>query len=365
MAELKRTPLHEFNVAHGARMVDFAGWEMPVQYKSIVEEHKATRTAAGLFDVSHMGEATVEGPGATAFLDYVLTNSISNMPEGRALYSLMCNHRGGVVDDLLVYRRGEDSYLLCLNAANTQKDIDWLAELSGEFEAEVSDVSDEYALLALQGPQALEILSQLANIDLDQLGYYWFAEGQVAGVDCLVSRTGYTGEKGVELFVPPQGAVALAEALLKLGSPQGLELAGLGARDSLRLEAGYSLYGHEIDDEIGPVQAGLMWTVKLKKKPDFIGRGAIERLRAEGPDQRIVFFKTGGRRIARAGAEVLSEGKRVGRVVSGAFSPMLNEAIGSALVASSCKGELAVDIRGKAMPIYRQKPPFVELNPQK
>jgi aminomethyltransferase len=364
MSELRRTPLHAFNATRGGRMVDFAGWDMPVQFASIVEEHRATRRAAGLFDVSHMGEASVTGPEATAFLDFVLTNDISSMESGRVLYSLMCYEHGGVVDDLLVYKKSDDDYLLCLNASNTAKDVAWLESKLSGFEAKLDDVSDDYALLALQGPKALEILGGLTSTDLGSLSYYWFAEGEVAGKPCIISRTGYTGEQGVELFVSPGDAHELAEAIVGAGEPLGLVLAGLGARDSLRLEAGYSLYGHEIEEDISPVQANLMWTVKLKKAADFIGKAALIAEKANGPSRKIVFFKTGSRRIVRSGTEVLANGEAVGKVVSGTFSPVLNEGIGSALVESTrLQAELSVDMRGKSMRLFQTKPPFIELNP--
>lgn len=365
MSELSRTPLYDFNVAHGGRMVDFAGWEMPVQFASIVEEHKATRAGAGLFDVSHMGEATVSGPQATAFLDFVLTNDIGRMGVGRVVYSLMCYEHGGVVDDLLVYRTDENHYMLCLNASNIGKDVAWLQSKADDFDVEVSDVSSDYALLALQGPKAFEILDGICSADFAKLVYYSFAEGTVSGVPCLISRTGYTGERGVELFVAPELAVELADALLAAGEEHGLALAGLGARDSLRLEAGYSLYGHEISESVSPVAARLMWTVKLDKGCDFVGRRSLLEKKASGPQRRIVFFKTGSRRIVRAGTPVICEGAEVGSVVSGTFSPVLNEAIGSVLVeASAAAKELSVDIRGKAVPLYRAKPPFIKTTPQ-
>ena len=364
MSELRRTPLHAFNATRGGRMVDFAGWDMPGQFASIVEEHRSTRSAAGLFDVSHMGEASVSGPGATVFLDYVLTNDISSMECGRVLYSLMCYEHGGVVDDLLVYKKADDDYLLCLNASNTAKDVAWLESKLGGFDAKLVDVSDDFALLALQGPKALEILGGLTNVDLASLNYYWFAEGDVAGKRCIISRTGYTGEQGVELFVAPGDATELAKAITEAGEPLGLVLAGLGARDSLRLEAGYSLYGHEIEEDISPVQANLMWAVKLKKQSDFIGKAALLEEKAAGPKRKIVFFKTGSRRIIRSGTAVLENGEPVGKVVSGTFSPVLNEAIGSALIAApSLKAELSVDMRGKSMRLFQAKPSFIELNP--
>ncbi|MBT5815590.1 MAG: glycine cleavage system aminomethyltransferase GcvT [Opitutales bacterium] len=364
MSELRRTPLHNFNATRGGRMVDFAGWEMPVQFASIVEEHRSTRSAAGLFDVSHMGEASVSGPDATAFLDYVLTNDISTMKSGRVLYSLMCYEHGGVVDDLLVYKKADDDYLICLNASNTEKDVAWLKSKLSGFDAKLVDVSDDFALLALQGPKALEILSGLTSVDLGSLNYYWFTEGGVAGKPCIISRTGYTGEQGVELFVAPRDAAELAEAIVGVGEPLGMVLAGLGSRDSLRLEAGYSLYGHEIEEDISPVQANLMWTVKFKKAADFIGKAALLEEKAVGPKRKIIFFKAGSRRIIRSGAPVLENSEPVGKVVSGTFSPVLNEAIGSALIdATSLKAELSVDMRGKSMRLFQSRPPFIELNP--
>ncbi len=365
MSQLSRTPLFDFNVAHGGRMVDFAGWEMPVQFKSIVDEHKATRSAAGLFDVSHMGEATVTGPQATEFLDFVLTNGIASMKAGRVVYSLMCYEHGGVVDDLLVYRKADSEYMLCLNASNVEKDVAWLQAKAEGFDVDVCDVSESYALLALQGPKAFDILEGICSADFSELGYYYFAEGTVADIPCIISRTGYTGERGVELFVAPEHAAELADALVAAGDADGLVLAGLGARDSLRLEAGYSLYGHEISDEVSPVQAKLMWTVKLDKEVPFVGQQALLDEKAAGPAKRIVFFKTGTRRIVRAETAVLANGEVVGTVVSGTFSPALNEAIGSVLVdAAAATEELSIDMRGKPMKLYPTKPPFIKTNPQ-
>lgn len=347
-------------------MVEFAGWDMPVQFESIVDEHKATRAAAGLFDVSHMGEATVVGPQAEAFLNYVLTNDVARMEDGKVLYSLMCYEHGGVVDDLLVYRRSQTSYLLCLNASNAEKDVTWLQGVASGFDVEVRDVSRDYGLIALQGPKAFDILRHLTDADLSGLRYYHFLEGNVATSPTIISRTGYTGEVGVELFVPWEQTECVAEEILREGVGSGLRLAGLGARDSLRLEAGYSLYGHEINHDISPVTAGLMWTVRLDKAGDFIGKKAIAAEKRSGPARKVVFFNTGSRRIARPGLPVVSGGRVIGEVLSGTFSPMLNEAIGSAIVESAFAGhgDLAVDMKGKEMPIFRTKPPFVALNPQ-
>ena len=362
MSELRRTPLRDFHAAHGARLVDFAGWEMPVQYRSILEEHKAVRRAAGLFDVSHMGEVDIRGRDAGRFLNHLVTNDVAQLFPGRVLYTPMCYADGGVVDDLLIYMRGAEDYFLCINAGNIAKDLAWMREQAAGFELTIADRSADYALLALQGPRAAAILQPLAAPGLSDLKYYHFTEGAVAGVTCLISRTGYTGEDGFELYHAPKDAPALAEALLAAGAPQGLELCGLGARDSLRLEAGYPLYGHEITREISPLTAGLGWTVKLDKGADFIGRAALAAEKDRGAPRGVVFFKTGDRRIVRADTPVLdAAGAVAGRVLSGTLSPILGEAIGSALVARDAAEPLSVDIRGAKLPLTRVKPPFVEL----
>jgi aminomethyltransferase len=366
MSSLRRTCLHEFNAARGARFVDFAGWEMPVQFRSILDEHRAVRTTAGLFDVSHMGEIVVRGRGAGTFIDRLVTNDVSRLTPGGVLYSPMCHPSGGVVDDLLVYMRAPDDYLICVNASNTDKDLAWIRRNVGDFDGEIEDQSAQWGLIALQGPQAQMILEKLTPVPLGELGYYRFAEAPVAGVLSIISRTGYTGELGYELFVPWTQAEAVALALEDAGRAQGLMLCGLGSRDSLRLEAGFSLYGHEIDDEITPVQAGLMWTVKLAKAVPFLGRDALLREKSDGPARRVVFFRTGDRRIIRPGTAVLDGDGAVGRVLSGTLSPMRNEAIGSALVAASsaASAALAVDVRGQRVPLSLCKPPFVTLPKQ-
>jgi aminomethyltransferase len=363
MSELKRTPLRDFHAAHGGRLVDFAGWEMPVQYKSILEEHKAVRRAAGLFDVSHMGEVDVRGPEAGKFLNYLVTNDVGKLYPGRVLYSPMCYPSGGVVDDLLVYMRGPEDYFLCINAGNIAKDLAWIREQAAKFAVTITDQSDNFGLLAVQGPRAVAIVQSLTSVKLDLVKYYHFVEGPVAGIHCLISRTGYTGEDGFELYVKAGETLKLAEALLAAGAPHGLELAGLGARDSLRLEAGYPLYGHEITQDISPLTAGLGWTVKLDKGADFIGRTALVAEKQAGSKQQIVYFKTGDRRIVRADTPVLgADGAVVGKVVSGTLSPLLNEAIGSALVTTAAAAApLAVDIRGTKINLQLVKPPFVEL----
>lgn len=366
MSELKRTPLRDFHAAHGARLVDFAGWEMPVQYRSILEEHKTVRRAAGLFDVSHMGEVDIKGPEALAFLNHLVTNDVAKLFPGRVLYTPMCYPNGGVVDDLLVYMRGPNDYFLCINAGNIAKDLAWIREQAAKFNVTVTDRSDDYALLAIQGPRAAEIVQSLTGAKLGVVKYYHFVEGTVAGIQCIISRTGYTGEDGFELYHAAGDAAALADAVFAAGAPKGLELVGLGARDSLRLEAGYPLYGHEITQDISPLTAGLGWTVKLDKGADFIGRDALVHEKTHGAPNKVVFFKTGDRRIVRAETPVLSaDGAVVGRVLSGTLSPILNEAIGSALVTTAAATQpLSVDIRGTRLNLQLVRPPFVPLKKQ-
>jgi len=363
MTELKRTPLRDFHAAHGARLVDFAGWEMPVQYRSILEEHKAVRRAAGLFDVSHMGEVDVCGPDAGKFLNFLVTNDVAKLFPGRVLYSPMGHPDGGVVDDLLVYMRGPEDYFLCINAGNIATDLAWMRDRAAGFDVSITDRSADYALLAVQGPRAAEIVQSLTGAKLGLVKYYHFVDGTVAGVQCLISRTGYTGEDGFELYCAAGDAVGLAEALLAAGAPLGLELCGLGARDSLRLEAGYPLYGHELTRDISPLAAGLGWTVKLDKGVEFVGSSALAAEKKAGSPRKVVYFRTGDRRIARPETMVVGPvGEGVGRVLSGTLSPILNESIGSALVESAAAAQpLRVEIRGAFIDLHLVKPPFVEL----
>jgi len=358
-----RTPLYDWHGRHGARFVPFGGWEMPVQYTGILEEHRATRTAAGLFDVSHMGEAVVSGPQATDFLDHVCTNRLADLAVGRARYTLLCAPDGGVVDDIIVYRTGPQSYLLCLNAGNTPGDIAWLSGHAKRFDCAFRDASADYAQLALQGPRAVEIATRLApsTVCLADVPRFSFVEILLSGAPMLASRTGYTGEDGFEFYLRPDQAATFADALLEAGADLGLKPCGLGARDSLRLEAGLPLYGHEISREISPIQAGLGWAVKLDKPGGFIGRDALAAEVAAGPASRVVFFVLDDRRVARADMVVSSAGQPVGKILSGTVSPMLNQPIGSALVkraALEAKAALTVEVRGAAIPLRLAKPPL-------
>jgi aminomethyltransferase len=317
-----------------------------------------------------MGEFTVRGPGAEAALDRLVTNEVAKLTPGRAVYSPMCHPHGGVVDDLLIYCRGPGDYLLCVNASNTAKDLAWIREHLGEnARCTVEDVSAAWGLIALQGPGAGATLQPLTTATLGDLKYYHFVENNVAGVNCLISRTGYTGERGFELFCPWDETETVATALETSGRAHGIGPCGLGARDSLRLEAGFSLYGHEITDEITPIQAGLDWTVKLKKATPFLGRDVLAQEKAAGPARRVIFFRTGDRRIVRAETPVLAGASTVGRVLSGTLSPILNEAIGSALVdapaaAAAHTAPLSVDLRGQRVVLHLTRPPFVTLPKQ-
>lgn len=359
MEELKKTPLHSFHVEHGARMVPFAGWSMPVQYTGILEEHRAVREAAGLFDVSHMGEAEVSGPEATRFLNHILSNDISKLKPGRALYALMCYEDGGVVDDVIVSCLEPERFLVCLNAANAEKDLEWMQGHAVGFECTVEDLSREYALLALQGPKAAGILQPLLNHSVAEIPRFACVNAKIAGMPALVSRTGYTGEDGFEFYVPAGKAANIAGMLLTGGGKDGLKLAGLGARDSLRLEAGLPLYGHEISAEINPIEAGLGFFVKVKKGSDFIGRERLAAIKEAGPERRVIHFILNDRRIARPGAAIQTGNTCVGRVLSGTQSPVLGKPIGSALVETPfLEADLEVDIRGKWLALRRAKPPL-------
>jgi len=359
--EIKKIPLHDFHAERGAKFVPFAGWEMPVSYGPIIEEHLATREAVGLFDVSHMGEILVRGKDSQRFLNYALVNDVSRAGLGGATYSPICRDNGGVVDDLIAYQLSEEEFLLCVNASNIKKDFSWLSDLSSSYACELIDVSDKYGLLAIQGPLAAEVLQELVGFDVRSLRRFRCVRDKVADAHVICSRTGYTGEDGFELYCPVDEIRALAEAVMQIGQSSGLRLVGLGARDSLRLEAGFPLYGHELDDQITPLQAGLAWTVKWDKE-DFMGRKALLAERAEGVKRKIIYFTLDSRRIARDGEVIWAGEEQVGRVASGGFSPILSQPIGSALIHSDVsQSELYVDLRGAKAPLLVKKPPLHKL----
>lgn len=359
----KKTPLYDAHVEAGAKMVDFAGWLMPVRYGSDIEEHRAVRQAAGLFDVSHMGEIRVRGEGALAFLQRVTPNDVAKLETGRCHYSALLTPQATYVDDLLIYHLGPDDYLVVVNASNIETDFAWLDDQPHPG-CEIEDQSEKFALLALQGPKAKEILARHTAADLGAIKYYGFVQDQeVAGAPCLISRTGYTGEDGFELYLPPEDAPRVWRALLAGGQGLGLKPAGLGARDTLRLEAGMALYGHEIDAGTTPLEANLGWVVKLGKG-DFLGRDVLVAQKEKGVDRRLVGFEMTGKGIGRQGYMVWWQGAEAGEVRSGTFSPTLEKAIGTAYVpaAAAAPGTpLEIEIRGKRveavvvpMPFYKR-----------
>ncbi len=342
---LLRTPLHERHVALGARMVPFAGWEMPVQYASIIDEHRTVRSAVGLFDLSHMGEVLVSGPEGLAFTRYAVVSDPGTLEPGQAQYSMLCDADGGIIDDLIVYR-ADDGYLIVCNAANHQAVLDHLDALRrrGDFDATVEDRSERTALIAPQGPRAAELLATLTDLDLASLGYYRSQRGTVAGVDCLVARTGYTGEDGFELFCDARRATRLWDALVDAGEPFGLKPCGLGSRDTLRLEAGMPLYGNELGRDMNPYEANLGRVVKLDKG-EFMGRAALAAVQQAGPARKLVGLVMRDNAIARHGYAVKVDGEEAGVVTSGTASPTLGEPIAmaylpaaSASVGSECRG---------------------------
>jgi aminomethyltransferase len=358
---LRTTPLHAAHVALGGKMVPFAGFSMPVQYPAgITAEHRAVREAAGLFDVSHMGEFDLSGPDADAFLQYVTVNDVSRVAVGQAQYSALCREDGCVLDDLLVYRQA-DRWMVVVNASNREQDLAWMQKHAADFDVELVDRSDETALLALQGPRAQEVLAPLApGVDLDSLGYYRFTVGEVAGISMLVARTGYTGEDGFELYVPAGDAHRLWDALLEVGAPLGLIPAGLGARDSLRLEMGYALYGNDLDLEHTALESGLGWIVKLDKGP-FVGRDALAEQKAAGVPRRLVGLRCGERVFPRAGYPVFHGDEQVGVVTSGVASPTLGIGVALAWVPSELAAPgttLDVRIRDRPAPAVVERPPF-------
>ena len=361
MAEnLKRTPMYDEHVAAGAKIVPFAGFEMPVQYKTgIIAEHNAVRTHAGLFDVSHMGELEVRGPQALDLIQHVTTNDASKLVVGQAQYSVICREDGGCVDDCIVYRF-EDHYMIVVNASNKDKDRDWIWHHADKFDVQLEDKSDDVALIAIQGPKAPGILKRLTKTDLESIKYYHFAEGQVDGVDAIISRTGYTGEDGFELYIDAKHGVKLWRSLLQAGSADGLIPTGLGCRDSLRLEMGYALYGNDIDDKHTPLEAGLGWVTKLDKQ-DFIGKAALQKQKDGGVRQRLVGFVLKDKGFPRHGYEVRYNGEPGGEVTSGTVSPSLEQGVGLAYVpaeASKPGSEIEIVVRDKAIKAEVTRPPF-------
>lgn len=360
-----RTPLYDWHVAHGGRMVEFGGWEMPVQYTSIVDEHRAVRTAAGLFDISHMGRLEFRGSQSLDFLQKLVTCRVDNLAENQIRYALVCREDGHVLDDVLVYRLAE-GYGLVVNAGNRLKLVPWIEQHISSFECEMKDRTLETSMLAVQGPKSLELIQPFTPTCLTEMKYYFGTMTTLTGVPVSLSRTGYTGEDGVEFSVENASAVFLANKLLEAGQSFGLKPCGLGARDTLRLEAAMPLYGHELTEEIDPFTAGLDFAVKLEK-PDFIGKSALEKIAQQSDRKKRIGLKLAGKRIAREGALVLQHDQKVGEVTSGTYSPTSDQSIAMAFVApqaATLGSKLVIDIRGKqeaatvvALPFYKRPKP--------
>lgn len=355
----RRTPLYEAHLRHGGKLVDFAGWEMPVQFSGILNEHRAVREAAGLFDVSHMGEIVFEGPGALEACNELISNDLARIADGQALYAGLLDDEGRFVDDIIAYRFSPERILLCVNAANAEKDWEWIRQRVREG-VTVRDESPEWGQIALQGPKAAAILQRLCDSDLDAIRFFRFATVKVDGKEVIAARTGYTGEDGFELFCKAEETEALWEKLLETGAADGLLPCGLGARDSLRTEAGLCLYGNDIDRTRTPLEAGLGWIVKLDKE-HFIGKDALVRQKEEGVREKLVGFELEGRGIPRQGYPIVRDGATIGKVTSGTMSPTLGKAIGMAYVQSEFSEKdqsFEVEIRGRPVPARIVPTPF-------
>ncbi len=363
---MKHTPFTHIHQQLNAKMVEFAGYLMPLQYTGINDEHMAVRNSAGVFDVSHMGEIWIKGPKAFDLVQWITTNDVAKLKPGKAQYSVMPNGKGGIVDDLIVYQYDDQKYMLVVNAANIEKDYNWILEQNKNFGAEVENASDHIAQLAVQGPNATKILQKLTDIDLSQIKFYNFTVGKMAGVDdVIISNTGYTGSGGFELYFYPQYAETMWNAIFEAGEEFGIKPAGLGARDTLRLEMGYCLYGNDIDDTTSPIEAGLGWIVKFTEGNNFIDRDFLWQQKQNGVSRRLVGFVMIDRGIPRHGYNIVDEnGKEIGRVTSGTMSPMLKKGIGLGYVNTEYKKpgtEIFIDVRGKHLKAEVVKPPFVEV----
>lgn len=359
-----QTALHDRHLACGAKMVDFAGYRMPIQYGSILEEHLLVRRLGGIFDVSHMGEFFVEGPGAEAFLEKVTVNHVGALAHGQVQYSAFMTPEGGIVDDLLVHRVDDTHFMLVVNASNRAKDWSWLQSHAGEG-VQLADRSDEFSLLALQGREAYQLVLRMSDQDLTDLPYYWFRDGSLGGIPLIIARTGYTGERGFELYVKNEDAPALWDLLLPALQAEGMGPIGLGARDSLRLEMKYALYGNDIDATTSTLEADLGWITKMKKGHAFLGLEVLQRQKAQGLTRRLVGFEVLGRGIARHGQSCFMDGQQIGEVTSGGHSPVLGKAIGMAYLAlphAVVGVEFEVEMGGRRSPARVVPTPFVQLD---
>lgn len=332
MSEPKKTSLYDIHNKYGGKIIDFAGWSLPVEYEGIIAEHEAVRNAAGLFDVSHMGEVEVKGKDALDFVQNLITNDAATLEDNQILYSLMCYPHGGIVDDLLVYKFNHEHYFLVINASNVEKDFQWMLDNVGNYNVTLTNVSENYSEMALQGPEAQAILQKLTDTDLSEIKFFYCnRDVKIQGVSCLVSRTGYTGEDGFEIYLNHESAAKIWDLIMETGKEVGIKAAGLGSRDTLRFEASLPLYGNELSDEITPLEAGLGFFVKLNKE-QFIGKDVLVKQKAEGLKRKIVGFELLDKGVPRHGYEVVVEGKEVGFVTTGYMSPTLKKPVGLAMV---------------------------------
>lgn len=360
---LKKTPLHEAHIALKGKMVPFAGWEMPVQYSGLVDEHKTVRSSVGLFDVSHMGEISVTGRGALEFLQKLTLNDVSKMNIGQAQYNAICYPSGTLIDDIIIYRRGFDNFFICVNASNIDKDFAWFVDNCPKQGVQLENLSDDYAQIAVQGPKSRELISKIVDIKIDNLPYYHFSEGKTFGIPSLIARTGYTGELGFELYVPSSVAVKVWNSLLDTGAQFGVKPCGLGARDTLRLEVGFLLYGNDMNDKITAQECGLNWITKFEKQ-EFIGRDILLTQKQNGVENKLVGFEMCDKNIARHGYklfESLDSQKEIGIVTSGSPSPTLSKNIGMGYVPTALSKigtQIFVEVRGEKKPAQVVKRPF-------
>lgn len=360
---VKKTALYDIHKKAGAKLVEFAGYYMPIQYKGITDEHKRVRSSVGIFDVSHMGEFEISGAKAEDFLQYMTINDVKNLAVNQVQYSALCYEDGGIVDDLLVYRF-QDKIILIVNASNLEKDFLWLKDhlIDG---VELKNRSDEFSLLAVQGRKAEATLQKLTDSNLSQLETYWLTEGKVAGIPAMIARTGYTGEDGFEVMIENKHAKQTWQAIMEAGKEFEIEPIGLGARDTLRLEVKYCLYGNDIDKTTNPLEAGLGWITKLNKDGDFIGSDVLRKVKEEGLSRRLICFELAGKAIPRHGYKIMAEGEEIGYVTSGMYSPILNKPIGLGYVLinkTKIGTQLTIDIRDRKFPATIVKPPFYKRN---
>lgn len=358
----KKTVLNSLHRKYGGKMVDFAGWELPVQYSSALKEHQAVRETAGVFDVSHMGQVEIKGPDALAFVQNVTCNDAGRLSDFQAQYSALLNPAGTIIDDIVVYRFNAEHFFICINSATTEKDVSWL-ESRAFGNIQMENVSNDYVQIALQGPKAESILQKIVKTDLSAMKFYWFSTETISGTEAIISRTGYTGEDGFEIYLAPEKGEFLWEELFKAGEPYGIVPAGLAARNTLRMEMKYPLYGSDITDETNPLEAGLGWIVKFGT--GFIGESSLKEIKSEGIIRKLVGFEMIDAGIAREGYPVISGGEKSGRVTSGGYSPSLDKSIGMAYVPvenADLGSSLSIEIRGRrreaevvATPFYRKK----------